>query len=113
VSDDVNYLDSIGRKQSAEVQKHAAIAEARNKADSAAQSAQNHQTTEISRLDAQLGTLRADMARRVTDAQTKGVAGRGQGPGGFQAGARSGRTGRAEGTRRASAPPNENREPRG
>ena len=26
VSDDVNYLDSIGRKQSAEVQKHAAIA---------------------------------------------------------------------------------------
>jgi flotillin len=74
VSDDVNYLDSIGRKQSAEVQKHAAIAEARNKADSAMQSAQNHQTTEISRLDAQLGTLRADMARRVTDAQTKGVA---------------------------------------
>ena len=74
VSDDVNYLDSIGRKQSAEVQKHAAIAEARNKADSAIQSAQNHQTTEVSRLDAQLGTLRADMARRVTDAQTKGVA---------------------------------------
>ena len=74
VSDDVNYLDSIGRKQSAEVQKHAAIAEARNKAESAMQSAQNHQTTEISRLDAQLGTLRADMARRVTDAQTKAVA---------------------------------------
>lgn len=74
VSDDVNYLDSIGRKQSAEVQKHAAIAEARNKADSAIQAAQNHQTTEISRLDAQLGTLRADMARRVTDAQTKAVA---------------------------------------
>jgi flotillin len=38
------------------------------------QSAQNHQTTEISRLDAQLGTLRADMARRVTDAQTKALA---------------------------------------
>ena len=74
VSDDVNYLDSIGRKQSAEVQKHAAIAEARNKSESAIQSAQNHQTTEISRLDAQLGTLRADMARRVTDAQTKAVA---------------------------------------
>jgi flotillin len=74
VSDDVNYLDSIGRKQSAEVQKHAAIAEARNKSESAMQSAQNHQTTEISRLDAQLGTLRADMARRVTDAQTKAVA---------------------------------------
>ena len=74
VSDDVNYLDSIGRKQSAEVQKNAAIAEARNKSESAIQSAQNHQQTEISRLDAQLGTLRADMARRVTDAQTKAVA---------------------------------------
>jgi flotillin len=74
VSDDVNYLDSIGRKQSAEVQKHAAIAEARNKSASAMQSAQNHQTTEISQLEAQLGTLRADMARRVTDAQTKSVA---------------------------------------
>ena len=34
VSDDVNYLDSIGRKQSAEVQKKALIAEARAKAES-------------------------------------------------------------------------------
>jgi flotillin len=74
VSDDVNYLDSIGRKQSAEVLKKATIAEARNKSDSALQSAQNHQQTEISRLDAQLGTLRADMARRITDAETKSVA---------------------------------------
>jgi flotillin len=74
VSDDVDYLDSIGRKQSAEVLKHAAIAEARNKSASAIQSAQNHQTTEISQIEAQLGTLRADMARRVTDAQTKSVA---------------------------------------
>lgn len=74
VSDEVNYLDSIGRKQSAEVLKNATIAEARNKADSATQSAQNRQQTEISRLDAQLGTLRADMARRITDAETKQVA---------------------------------------
>jgi len=37
VSDDVTNLDSLGRKQSAEVQKHAAIAEARN--DSTIQSA--------------------------------------------------------------------------
>ena len=39
VSDDVNYLDSIGRIQSAEVQKKALIAEARAKAESAIQSA--------------------------------------------------------------------------
>jgi flotillin len=74
VSDDVKYLDSIGRKQSAEVLKNATIAEARNKADAGVQAALNHQQTEISRLDAQLGALRADMARRITDAETKGVA---------------------------------------
>jgi flotillin len=74
VSDEVNYLDSIGRKQSAEVLKNATIAEARNKCDAAIQSAQNRQQTEISRLDAQLGTLRADMARRITDAETKQTA---------------------------------------
>ena len=74
VSDEVNYLDSIGRKQSAEVLKNATIAEARNKSDSALQSAENRKQTEISRLDAQLGTLRADMARRITDAETKQVA---------------------------------------
>jgi flotillin len=74
VSDEVNYLDSIGRKQSAEVLKKATIAEARNKSDAGCQQAQNRQQTEISRLDAQLGTLRADMARRITDAETKQVA---------------------------------------
>jgi len=74
VSDEVNYLDSIGRKQSAEVLKNATIAEARNKADAGIRSAQNRQQTEIARLDAELGTLRADMARRITDAETKSVA---------------------------------------
>jgi flotillin len=74
VSDDVNYLDSIGRKQSAEVQKRALIAEAQNKAESAMQAALNRQQTEISRLEAQKSTLRADNARRVTDAQTKAAA---------------------------------------
>ena len=74
VSDDVGYLDSIGRKQSAEVQKRALIAEARSKAESAIRSASNRQETEISQLDAQLGTLRADNARRVADAETRATA---------------------------------------
>jgi flotillin len=74
VSDDVGYLDSIGRRQSAEVQKRALIAEANSRAESAIRAASNHQETEISRLDAQLGTLRADNARRVMDAQTRGTA---------------------------------------
>jgi flotillin len=74
VSDDVHYLDSIGRRQSAEVQKKAVIAEARAKAESAIQSAGNHQTTEISKIDAAIATLRADNARRIADAQTRGQA---------------------------------------
>jgi flotillin len=71
VSDDVNYLDSIGRKQSAEVQKKALIAEARAKAESAAQAAVNRQQTEISKIDAAIATARADNARRLADAQTR------------------------------------------
>jgi flotillin len=71
VSDDVNYLDSIGRRQSAEVQKKALIAEARAKAESAVQSASNRRETEMSKIDAQIATARADNARRLADAQTR------------------------------------------
>jgi flotillin len=74
VSDDVGYLDSIGRRQSAEVQKRALIAEAMSRSEAAIRNASNRQETEISRLEAQLGTLRAENARRVTDAQTRGAA---------------------------------------
>jgi flotillin len=74
VSDDVGYLDSIGRRQSAEVQKRALIAEARSKAEAAVRSAGNRQETELSQLEAQLGSLRADNARRVTDAKTRASA---------------------------------------
>jgi flotillin len=74
VSDDVGYLDSIGRRQSAEVQKRALIAEARSRAESAIQAASNRQETESSQIEAQLGTLRAENARRVADAQTRGAA---------------------------------------
>jgi len=71
VSDDVNYLDSIGRRQSAEVQKKALIAEARAKAESAVQSASNRRETELSKLDAAITTARADNARRLADAQSR------------------------------------------
>lgn len=74
VSDDVNYLDSIGRKQSAEVQKKAMIAEARAKAEAAIRAASNLQETEISKIEAEIATARANNARRVADARTRGVA---------------------------------------
>src|SRR3954468_10084159 len=74
VSDEVGYLDSIGRRQSAEDQKRALIAEAMCRSEAAIRNASNRQETEISRLEAQLGTLRAENARRVTDATTRGAA---------------------------------------
>lgn len=74
VSDDVGYLDSIGRRQSAEVQKRALIAEAVSRAESAIRSARNEQETKIAELEAQLQTLRADNSRRIADAQTRGAA---------------------------------------
>jgi flotillin len=74
VSDDVNYLDSIGRRQSAEVQKKALIAEARAKAESAVQAAANKQQTEISKLDAAIATARARNASRIADAETRAAA---------------------------------------
>jgi flotillin len=74
VSDDVNYLDSIGRRQSAEVQKKALIAEARAKAESAIQAAGNRQQTEISKIDATIATARARNASRMADAQTRSAA---------------------------------------
>jgi flotillin len=74
VSDDVGYLDSIGRRQSAEVQKRALIAEARSKSEAAVRAAGNRQETELSQLEAQLGTLRADNSRRVADAKTRAAA---------------------------------------
>jgi len=71
VSDDVGYLDSIGRRQSAEVQKKALIAEARAKAEAAVQSASNRRETEMSKIEAQISTARAENARRLADAQTR------------------------------------------
>jgi flotillin len=71
VSDDVNYLDSIGRRQSAEVQKKAMIAEARAKAESASQAAINREQTEISKIEAAISTARARNASRIADAQTR------------------------------------------
>lgn len=74
VSDDAGYLDSIGRRQSAEVQKRAFIAEAKFRAEAAIQAAQNRQETELSRIEAHIGTLRAVNEKRLADARTRAEA---------------------------------------
>ncbi|PYQ24123.1 MAG: flotillin family protein, partial [Acidobacteria bacterium] len=52
ITDDVGYLNSIGRIQGARVRMEAAIAEAGAKADAAAQQAQNWCAAEIAKVDA-------------------------------------------------------------
>src|SRR5688572_24897950 len=74
VSDDKGYLDSLGRRQSAELVMRSRIAEAENQALSAARAAANLETQEIARVDAEIAMARADAKKRILDAQTKKAA---------------------------------------
>ncbi len=71
VSDDKGYLDSIGRRQTAELLKKSRIAEAENHALSQENSAQNLMNQEIAKVDAQIATARAEGQRRIAEAQTR------------------------------------------
>ena len=74
VSDDKGYLDSIGRRQTAELLKTSRISEAENHALSNENSAANFMNQEMSKVDAQIATARAEGQRRVVEAQTRGSA---------------------------------------
>lgn len=71
VSDDKGYLDSLGRRQSAELLMRSRIAEAENQALSAERSAANLENQEIAKVNAEIATVHADAQRRIVDAQTK------------------------------------------
>ncbi len=71
VSDDVAYLDSIGRKQSAELEMKSRVAEAENKALATVRDAQNTQEKSIARINAEIEVAKAEAKRRIIDAQTK------------------------------------------
>lgn len=71
ISDDVRYLNSLGRKQQADLQRDSRIAEANAHAESIIQTAENQKITELSRLERDLGIAQADAQRRITDALTK------------------------------------------
>ncbi len=71
VYDDVKYLDSIGRRQSAEVIKTAKIAEAQAQAMSTIKDASNRQNARIAEINAQLEIVHANTERRVADALTR------------------------------------------
>lgn len=71
VTDEVGYLDSIGRRRSAEVRRNAQIAEARAKAEAAEQKWRNTMEAEVSKLDAQMNVAAKENERRIVDARTK------------------------------------------
>lgn len=70
VSDDSGYLNSIGRRQTAEIVKSARISEAQNKAQSMIQAATNKQQSELAKLEADLSVAQAESERRVRNAES-------------------------------------------
>jgi flotillin len=65
ISDDVGYLNSIGRKQRADLLRDARIAEAEAKAQSALQAAENLRRTSLRQIEAKIAITRADADRRL------------------------------------------------
>lgn len=74
VWDERGYLDSIGRKQSAEVIKRSRIAEARAKAAAITRDADNRQRARLQQVDAEEQIAIAQAERRVADARTRSLA---------------------------------------
>jgi flotillin len=74
ITDDVGYLNSIGRIQGANVRMGAAIAEAKAKADAATQQALNWAASEVAKVDADLAIAQQDIQKRIVDAQTRRAA---------------------------------------
>lgn len=71
VSDDVGYLDAIGRQISAQIRRQAQIAEAAARAEAAEQKWRNTMNGELSKLDAEIEIARKENERRVADATTR------------------------------------------
>ena len=71
VYDDVGYLNSIGRKTSADLIKRSKVAEANAKAQSVIQEAGNRQRARITELQAELEIIKAETEKRIADIITR------------------------------------------
>jgi len=71
VTDDVNYLNSIGRIQGARVRMDASIVEANMTAEAAEQKADNLAKSEIAKIEADLAIFRQETDRRIKDAESR------------------------------------------
>ena len=70
ISDDVRYLDSIGRKQLVELKRDSRIAEAEASSQSEVKKAENQRITALRRLDKELAVATAEAQKRMQDAIT-------------------------------------------
>ncbi|MCS6800013.1 MAG: SPFH domain-containing protein [Myxococcota bacterium] len=71
VSDEVGYLNALGRMRSAQIRKTALVAEAEAQAEAAEVKWLTFMRGEIDRIDAQIEVARRDTQRRIADAQTR------------------------------------------
>ncbi|NEP82263.1 MAG: flotillin family protein [Okeania sp. SIO3C4] len=71
IADDVGYLDSIGRKQQAELLRDSRIAEAKTQAQSIIQAAENQKNTSFKQIETKIAVARAEAEKRIQDAVTK------------------------------------------
>jgi len=74
ITDEVGYLNSIGRIQGAKVRMEAAVAEAEAKADAAVQKAANWSASEVAKVAADLEIARRETEKRIVNARTRGAA---------------------------------------
>lgn len=71
VTDEVKYLDSLGRQRNAEVVSRARVAEAIARADSVVRSAENLQKETKAQTDAQINIKRAEAERTLREIRTR------------------------------------------
>jgi flotillin len=74
ISDDVKYLDSLGRKQQADLIRDARIAEAKARAEAIVKDSENKRITVLRQIDRDLEIAKVEADRRVRDALTKRTA---------------------------------------
>ena len=74
VSDEVGYLEAIGRRSTAAVLKEAEVAEAENKAESQIKSSESRRRGEVAEAQAQLEIVDAESELRVRKAERQGEA---------------------------------------
>jgi flotillin len=71
ISDEVLYLDSLGRKQRADLLRDSRIAEAQAKAASTIRTAENQKVTRLKTIETEIEIAKAEAEQRIQDALTK------------------------------------------